>query len=143
MRENNIPSTDQIAKIENQQLFDNKNILLAKNKNKIKTEFIQIINKHTNVFVKPDNSNQGRGIFKIDKDNLYKINEINFNKTHTIEKTINQHNLLSEMNPNCINTLRVITVRKNDEIHIPNCLLRLGTGVSNVDNAASGGIFIN
>src|SRR5699024_299091 len=47
------------------------------------------------------------------------------------------------INPSCINTLRVISVRQNDKIYIANCIFRMGVGNVDIDNASVGGIFVN
>ena len=50
---------------------------------------------------------------------------------------------VNKINLNCINSLRVISVRVNDEVYIPSSLLRMGVGTSFLDNASAGGIFVN
>lgn len=59
------------------------------------------------------------------------------------EKITNQHPLISSLHPHAINTIRLVTIKTKDNKHvfIPP-LLRVGTGTSNVDNWAKGGLAI-
>ena len=59
-----------------------------------------------------------------------------------VEDFIVQHNLLTELSPNSVNTVRVFTnLTKEDFVDILGCRLRLGIE-KNVDNLASGGIAV-
>ena len=54
-----------------------------------------------------------------------------------VEEVIPQHEMLSQVYPNAINTVRLVTLQG----HCIGAALRMGVGESNVDNAHSGGIF--
>ena len=58
-----------------------------------------------------------------------------------IQECINQHEVLLQLNPSSVNTLRICTYRsvKTDEIIITNIALRVGNRGSDVDNIHAGG----
>ncbi len=51
-----------------------------------------------------------------------------------------QHPALAEFHPASLNTLRVITLRLNDEIYVCSCVFRVGSGGNCTDNVSSGGM---
>lgn len=57
-----------------------------------------------------------------------------------IQKPLKQHEVLSGIFKNSINTIRIISMLRNNEVKIYSSILRMGTGESRVDNASSGGI---
>ena len=52
-----------------------------------------------------------------------------------------QHPDVAAIHKDSINTIRVMTLIHNDEVHILSCILRMGRGGKRVDNASSGGLF--
>ncbi len=60
------------------------------------------------------------------------------------QTVIKQHLLMSQLHPQSINSMRLITVRslKDRTIHIFPSILRIGTGESIVDNTSQGGLAI-
>lgn len=58
-----------------------------------------------------------------------------------IQKVIKQHPSLAAIHPSSINTIRILSLLLNGEVHILSTILRMGRGGSRVDNASSGGIF--
>ena len=58
-----------------------------------------------------------------------------------IQEIIKQHDILSRIHENSINTIRILTMIYNDEVNILSSVLRMGIGGARVDNASSGGIF--
>lgn len=61
-----------------------------------------------------------------------------YGKDFIVQKYLYQHDLLSEMHPNSLNTIRAISLRLNGEINILSRVLRLGVGGSIVDNGEAG-----
>ncbi len=98
------------------------------------------------LFMRPFALNGGRGCFRLDRDDLeQKIDSeyghmIEGGYTHT--EVVTQHDLLNAIHTKSINTLRILTLRDDEKIHVLPVFLRVGIGESVVDNAASGGIFI-
>lgn len=144
MMENNMPIAYYIGCIK-------AGTLISKNNEKYdlreKDEVISIINQwlkeFKTIFIKPIDTLGGAGILKFQLNDKIDINKINFNKDYIVEKGLIQHPDLDKINPNCINSLRVISVRVNEDIYIPNYYLRMGIGSSFIDNASAGGIFVN
>lgn len=62
---------------------------------------------------------------------------------YILQRKVLQSNEMNVLNPNAINTLRIVTVNKNGQCYVLSSLLRVGTSESgNVDNWAAGGIAI-
>jgi hypothetical protein len=59
-----------------------------------------------------------------------------------LQEPIQQHPLLSEMNPAAVNTLRLVTVRAGKQIVPLAAMLRLGTEKTCCDNLAEGGLAV-
>lgn len=57
---------------------------------------------------------------------------------------ISQHPLMSQLHPQSINSMRLVTVRslKDNTIHVFPSILRIGTGNSIVDNTSQGGLAV-
>jgi hypothetical protein len=139
---NNIPTTTLIGKIENGIFYDNENPYKIKNKSYLKKIFDIILEAYPSIFVKKADTGNGKDIFKIEGSAKDCINNIDPESNYVIEETINQHKVLSAINPYCVNTLKVVTYRKGNNIHFPNSYLRMGVGKAYLDNVKLGGIFI-
>lgn len=62
---------------------------------------------------------------------------------YILQRAIRQADAMNQLNPNAVNTLRVVTVYNNGEPIVLSALLRVGTSHSgNVDNWAAGGLAI-
>ena len=57
-----------------------------------------------------------------------------------IEEVVDQHPAMNAMCDQAVNTLRIVTVRKNDVAHVLATVLRIGSGRNNVDNFHSQGM---
>ncbi len=55
-----------------------------------------------------------------------------------VEEFIVQHELISSIYPHSVNTLRIVTIRNGDKVHVVYTALRIGNGKF-VDNLSSGG----
>lgn len=56
-----------------------------------------------------------------------------------IQEVINQHELLNRLNPTSLQTFRVVTYWRNEEVVLVSALLRIGREGSFVDNGTAGG----
>ncbi|WP_285572079.1 sugar-transfer associated ATP-grasp domain-containing protein [Geothrix limicola] len=56
------------------------------------------------------------------------------------QQVIRQHPALSEIHAASLNTIRMVSLILEGEVHILSCILRMGMGGNRVDNASSGGI---
>lgn len=105
-------------------------------------EFLQFCNKHKIFMVKAQDTCQGKGIEKINIDNVNNIRKLYLElieKDAIIEEYITQHHKMNQLCELSVNTIRVETILYNNEIYIPGYVLRVGNGAS-VDNFAAGGI---
>lgn len=59
---------------------------------------------------------------------------------YVAQKLIVQHEILSEIHPSSVNTLRVISLLMNGKVNILSTVLRMGVNGNKVDNASAGGI---
>lgn len=101
---------------------------------------LELILKNDEVIVKPSqDTGGGKNIrfynTKTDIDelkNLVKGKEENF----IIQEIIKQHPEMAKMHPESLNTVRVNTLLLEDGVHILECVMRMGSGNSRVDNVA-------
>jgi hypothetical protein len=63
-------------------------------------------------------------------------------KEFLIQEKVHQHPLMNELNPFCLNTLRLVTVQNGKEIVNLKGYLRVGINNNFVDNGLSGNIFV-
>lgn len=138
-------------------IYEDKTLFLKKYDKYIKRDWIDLKNKTANdlknfcngkssVFAKPPSSFGGQGIGEIkitpyiNFDALY--NELLQSGQTLIEEKIIQHEKMSSLHPKSINTLRIVTLKKDGNIHIISRLLRMGRDGKVVDNITSGGIYV-
>ena len=113
-------------------------------KNDEKT-FVDFSRKNGKLIIKPMDACQGSGIRIIDADVLTD-NELLEELGHyggggVAESLIVQSDILGAFHPKSVNTLRINTVRYDDEVVVKWPCLRVGRGATVVDNAGAGGIF--
>ncbi len=111
-------------------------------------EVIDYCRQYHAVFIKQaDYSCGGHGVFKMD---MTTTNSDSFDsvvkKIRTdiiIQEPIIQHESLSRINPNAVNTIRIVTwLDQKGDIAVLSKVLRVGIGDAYVDNASSGGIVV-
>lgn len=105
------------------------------------------------LFVKPRFGLGGEGAFKltVDEDGLardgavlseaallMKLSETNYTE-FLVQPYFHQHAALARINPTSVNTLRILTLRTNDDVEIIASYLRVGAGASETDNGSHGG----
>lgn len=62
------------------------------------------------------------------------------NGRYVLEEAIEQREPLAVFHPSSVNTVRLITIWKDNKLEIPYCILRTGRGDAVIDNASAGGI---
>lgn len=93
------------------------------------------------VFAKPSKGAEGKGVTRLVVSDVEEtIQYCIDNQLDTIEEPIIQHSDMNKLYPDAINTVRLITFIKDNEVKILGATLRIGNG-GYVDNAGSGGIF--
>lgn len=110
--------------------------------------------KEKHLFIKMIDGECANGVYSViikDEAVFYKGKQINPDsffekkKRYLVQEAIpNQHTALSALHSRAINTVRLCTVynKQTDKIEVFSCVLRVGTGVNNVDNWAAGGLSI-
>lgn len=105
------------------------------------------------IFAKPLDGECGGGVFHIYAKNgnfigggeitsIEKIIEVIRNKTYLLQWKFTQHPKISEIYPQSVNTIRLMTVKSKNEIHVFSAVLRIGANGIEVDNYSKGGIIV-
>ncbi|MBD5338812.1 MAG: hypothetical protein HDR98_06800 [Bacteroides sp.] len=106
-------------------------------------------------FVKPLNGECGKGIFSMvlnnggifidnEKVSLSSIKDRCKGETYLIQSMIRQHPQMSNLHPQSLNTIRLVTVKNihTGDIAVLPSILRIGTGDAIVDNTSQGGVAV-
>lgn len=106
-------------------------------------EFQKFVNSHKNFIAKPINGTGGFGVEKISIDNNEKetYERLISNKQFLLEECVSQKDYISKLYPYSVNTLRLVTLRVNDETHIVARILRIGNKGNVVDNFHKDGMY--
>lgn len=112
-------------------------------------EAVEICNCNYQMFIKPTNDTGGGKNVKfftckdgvIDNDGRT-IEELlnSYKKNFIIQKKVQQHELLAVLNPTSLNTFRVMSYLRNNEVVILSVIVRIGRKGSVTDNSTTGGI---
>ena len=105
-------------------------------------EIRAFVEKHREVIKKPLYQSGGLGIELLRREELSpeKLAELK-QRAYVLEERIVQHHLLNEINPSCVNSIRIVTVLDKDRnTQFVGAALRCGAAGSLVDNMHSGGI---
>lgn len=106
-------------------------------------KFNDFCSRHEKVVAKPLDGTCGRGIEFLDTtdstvmDGLYA--RLREGKQYLAEEFIVQHPDISRIYPQSVNTLRLVTIRNHDTVHLVFSSMRIGNGLK-VDNLNSGGM---
>ncbi len=96
------------------------------------------------IIAKPNWGASGVGIFKPDVSSQTKAKEVyerlQSSQDYFCEEAFIQTGPLGEVNPNCVNTIRIYTLFDGSDVHIMNTCVRFGGNTSCVDNIHSGGM---
>lgn len=113
----------------------------------------EIMKKDISAFCKECTGEGGSGAFSLEiKDGVILINnerssvgelkERTKGAKYIIQNRVRNHPVIANIYPNSVNTIRVVTVCKNNQIHLFDARLRTGANGSVVDNACFGGVVI-
>lgn len=107
------------------------------------------------MFCKPLDGEEGKGAFVLQvkngvfyqngtPDGIDQIRSILTQQRYLVQEFLTQHEEMSRLHSQSINTIRLVTVRgiKDGEIHILPSILRIGTGDSVMDNTSRGGVAV-
>lgn len=100
------------------------------------------------VIIKPTLSSHGNGVKKLHIENGVvdekgtKLKEIlmDYGKNFLIQDLVKQHPVMNALNPDSINTIRIVTYRKGMEVFVLYAAIRIGRKGQAIDNESAGGI---
>lgn len=108
-------------------------------------EFEDFMASRDTIMVKPDSSSGGFGVNKLSKGDFPSLaamyQKLKEEHIGVIEDVLQQHEVLNQLNPSSINTLRVVTILNESGPHIVYAHIRIGNSDRPVDNLHSGGMF--
>ena len=108
-----------------------------------KDDFLNFV-KENNIFMfKPDYSWCGEGIRKIDVNNYADLHTLYDElkcEVGVLDEIIVQHSEMCKLNPDTLNSIRIFSIRINNEIRILAAALRIGRKNVVIDNYSAGGI---
>ncbi|GAB3063656.1 YheC/YheD family protein [Salinicoccus sesuvii] len=118
-----------------------------------KTDVISNLSSYQeDLIVKPSNTNNGRGIKKLNyKENTLFLDddkvsvealEKMYGANFAVQKVVQQHPVMAAPHPASVNTLRMVTLRWNNEIKYLLTFARFGANSSVQDNAGAGGVCV-
>lgn len=152
----NLELSRRLNKSDSAEIYKDKTLFFKKYGKYIKRDWIDLKNKSCNdlkhfckdkdyIFVKNPCSFGGQGIGEI-KITPYTNFELLFKELVAsgqtlVEEKIKQHDKMSYLHSDSINTLRIVTLKKDSQIHIISTILRMGQQGSVIDNITSGGIY--
>ncbi|MBQ3546917.1 MAG: hypothetical protein IJA44_00380 [Clostridia bacterium] len=107
--------------------------------------FIDFAKKHKKIIIKPDTGSLGIGIKTFiftDEDSAKKqFSEFLYDDPCVCEEFIVQHKMMQELNPASVNTIRIVSVLKGENVEIVSATLRTSAKLGCiVDNMANGGV---
>ena len=85
-------------------------------------------------------SSGGHGVHFLPGSEFASIEGKYFDDDIVIQRPLQQHPGLSAINPSSVNTIRIISLLREEGVKIYSAILRIGIGGARVDNASSGGI---
>ncbi len=108
-------------------------------------DFECFLQKHGTLFVKTPDGFGGQGVEKICRDSVKDIGQL-YNRLIAegkilAEQEIEQHPKMRALCPESVNTLRIVTIVEQGQVHVMYVILRMGNGRGNVDNITSGGMY--
>ncbi len=109
------------------------------------TDFEKFIKVHKEIMVKEVEGSGGYGVSKVVIDKKTNVKELykellDSNRT-LVEECVKQHKNMSKLCSSSVNTLRIVTITRNNKTNIMLKVIRMGNGVNAVDNFHSGGMY--
>lgn len=107
-------------------------------------KFDEFVKKHPIIMAKPIDESGGKGIFKLNMkgmDTKQVFKELKETGRTLIEEYVVQHDTMNKLCASSVNTLRIVTIRKDNHTNIMMRVIRMGDGNHDVDNFHSGGMY--
>ncbi len=147
--QNNVPSPKTLG-------YNMKNTFFSPNgQNQVNSqeefaEFTKVLFRQTDskrIFLKTLADSGGKGVYLITEDNMDSFSgdllKKILNSGCIYQEGVIQHDLVNNIFPSSVNTVRVDTYIDNSgKSHVLDAFMRIGTGNNHVDNVSSGGLFV-
>lgn len=108
-------------------------------------DFENFLKGKKDIIVKPIDQACGRDVEKINAKNIFDIkylyNSLIQKEQYLVENCIIQHPKMAEIYPDAVNTLRIVTINRKNNVHIMFRSIRMGNAGNVVDNFNHGGLF--
>lgn len=132
---------------------DNKVLLLQEKKIVSIKDFLHGIERKCDFFMKGIDGQCGEEVFHLSSLNgkfwlggksisISELENIIERGTYIFQERFYQHKVMSTIYPKSVNTIRIITVCKDGEVHILPPVLRIGAMGNEVDNYSRGGVIV-
>lgn len=113
-----------------------------------KEEAIRLCSNQNNAIIKPSlDSGHGNKVMCFttqdgitEKGNMVESLLNSYGKHFIIQERVKQHHLMSALNPSSVNTIRLLTYRRQNTIEILYAVVRIGRKGEVIDNESGGGI---
>lgn len=106
---------------------------------------IDVCRQYEKLIIKPSvEAEGGAGIefWDADRDSISVLEEkLKRDGCYIVSEVVKQHSELNKIHSSSVNTIRIITLLIDNEVHILSSILRMGVNGARVDNASAGGIF--
>lgn len=116
-----------------------------------KKQLSNILSREKNIVVKQaDGSSGGKSVVFIESEGSAKkllrefynsVNKFEKRRNIIVQRAIVQHEELAKLNESSVNSIRILSLLKDNKIKIYSVVVRMGVSGARVDNASSGGIF--
>ncbi|MCM1370795.1 MAG: hypothetical protein NC181_02750 [Clostridium sp.] len=104
-----------------------------------KKEFLEFVKDKKEIIIKPIDGTHGDRIERLSTSTKNLYEHILETKAYLVEEVIVQNKVMQRLNSSSVNTIRAITVFKNDKAYIVAAYIRIGNGKV-VDNFNNGGM---
>ena len=102
------------------------------------------LERHPTVILKPIDSLGGNGVEKVEASTIGDLDAFVSRaleaRQFLLEECLTQHPELARLNPSSVNSLRLITFRKDGDVHLLASALKIGNGGA-IDNFSDGGMY--
>src|SRR5690606_6139507 len=99
LRKNQVPTTNCLGKIEDKTFFSEEKEILLENNQQLKEILQDILKVYLSIFIKQVDSEGGKGVFKIEKENIGDVDNIELENDYIVEEKLLQHQEVAKINP--------------------------------------------
>lgn len=104
----------------------------------------EMIRQAGNVIIKPSarsGGGHGMSFWSVEHNNDSLLDGLFIgHRCYVVQEILRQHEKMSSLYSGSVNTIRMVTLLWNNEVHLISCMVRMGVNGSKVDNLSSGGM---